>query len=131
MRHIADALLFVVTLWAATVAGGVALFLIGQVWPVAIETISTAQFIYCALVALAGVAAGALLMTHLKWSFRFKLLAILPFLFAVITIVINALPSPSAAAFFYRLGWATMAQLQLLGLALGVLIGASIRKYLA
>lgn len=129
MQHVKDTALLIITAWAAIVAGRVVALVVFSAWPAGLKSNTASAFVVCALMLLAGFAAGLHLMKHLKWQSRFKVLAVLPFCVVITTIMTAAIRLPAADGLLAKLSWAAWAQLELLVFATGVLAGAILGRF--
>jgi hypothetical protein len=127
MRHLKDMALVVVTIWAAFFAAGVVSMLILSQTPDASDDF--AGRLYCAILFVTAAVAGGLLMTHLRWSHRFLLLAVAPSVLTIVAVVARASRAASPAAFLERLYFMLEAHFAWFVAAAAILAGAGIARW--
>jgi hypothetical protein len=127
MRHLKDTALVVVTIWAAFFAAGVVSMLILSQMPDASDDF--AGILYCTILFVTAAVAGGLLMTHLRWSRRFLLLAVAPSVLTIVAVVARASRTEVSAAFLERLHFMLEAHVAWFVAAAAILAGAVVARW--
>jgi hypothetical protein len=129
MRHLKDIALFLVTVWAAFLIAGVVAMMVIALRPGISE--EGAGFLYISVLFVTAAAGGGLLMTHLHWSRRLLVLALLPALLTVVFVVGRAATTSVSGSVIDKLLFMTEAHLPWFVASAAIAFGAVIARWRA